>query len=145
MGKREDLRDVEGSEEDMLRGQMWLQRHLRAPKPTGSGLLSAFGWDGETETLEKFGWKAVEQRLTELWTTEPAVVMMRMEHSPDKLLISHHIGGFRELMVLTAPDRGARLAAPEQADHLQAAKRFFEKGRCDSSLDWERSRDPSAH
>ncbi len=136
---------MEEEEAAMLRGQMWLQRHLSGPKPTGAGLLSAFGWEGETEILEDFDWKEVEQRLSQLWAREPSVVMMRTEHTPDKLLLSHHVAGFRELMVLTAPDRGARLAAPEQAEHLQAAKRFFDKGSCDSSLDWERSKGPSPH
>jgi hypothetical protein len=56
---------------------------------------------------------------------------------PRRVVVVGRFHGFQSLNVLTQPDKVARLAQPDA--ELEALENFFSKGKCKSSLYWERS------
>jgi hypothetical protein len=129
------------SEQELRRRNQRLHERLAAAllhleEEGGQRLVTILGTDHDGETLKDFDWTQVQRKYRELLDRGEGFLLLRVSMEPKRVLVVGRFHGFQSLNVLTQPDKVARLAQPDA--EVEALENFFRKGKCKSSLYWER-------
>lgn len=129
------------SEQELYRRDQRLYERLAAAllhleEEGGPRLITILGADHDGETLKDFDWTQVQSKYQAVLERGEGFLLLRVSVEPKRAVVVGRFHGFQSLNVLTQPDKVARLAQPDA--EIEALENFFCKGKCKSSLYWER-------